>query len=223
MTYGIEIVNAWGTARIDGTALPYRFKEKGSFTAGPFEPATYTDTSIFAFRVDGYKVHVRRQSSLYSGRTIVVWTDAPPGTAIEWWRFEQEVTTSPTHGSGLQIYNSSGQLVYDTTTNPLVIRDAYFVNASTSTGATRNVASSRKYAFIFGAIIAKEGAAVFQGTNGHGEALYAIPTEAFYAKDNENGTVSIIKGASVNQAVRDQTWGNGTRSGYILSVDVTHL
>lgn len=143
---GIEIINTWGTVLIDDKSPVISLRNKYTYTpVGIFD---YTRTvvindvvlPIFAIKSSNWCYIV---STVRSGNTVTItfggYLDTP--SLITLYYFDVTTTTAGSSGLGLQVFNSSGQCMFDSNQkNAIVVQD---VTADTTFTGT----SGREYAY----------------------------------------------------------------------------
>ena len=120
MPAGLEIINTSGSVLIDENYKNLAVSASGSFTfvAGDFGRVNVSipyiangiRNPIIAIRVTGGYAGVRNTNINDIALTATAVFFGDTGATVEWWCFDIPTVVST---SGLQVYNSSGELVFD--------------------------------------------------------------------------------------------------------------
>ena len=229
MSAGMTIYNDSGAIQIDGEGIHYNCTGSGTVTTNAnsgvgcstIVASFPTDTySLYAFRCDAGGVHVRRQWRPAGGttRNYRLWSTAPIGTTITWYRFEPAVQ-GQSNGAGFDIYTPTGAIAFSLSTKPLAIRELINVTRGYG-GGTISLSANRNYAVIPSAQLGWENAAVFQGFNNRGEPLYNVPTFSVFTKNNTGSVTLTVDQRSLASRDNNAAIDN---NGQALIVDVTYL
>ena len=107
MAFGLEIINNHGTTLIDDTYSNLAVRHQGTLAAGAGSRTVSVpglSQPVPAVRSTAYAIALGR-----SGNNGTIWSAG--GAQVHWYVFD--VPTSSSGGYGLQVFNSSGQLTFD--------------------------------------------------------------------------------------------------------------
>ncbi|MBV6853746.1 hypothetical protein P2C08_14090 [Xanthomonas perforans] len=223
MPAGLQIINSNGFIQIDETYRNLHFKRKGTATTNVVAPGVAGNSSvqIQISDVNAMMLIAVRCSSLVSmtsyninGSTVTVGlvVNARVGATVDWYAFD----TAPQAAAatyGLQVFNASGQIVFDSAHSPMRVVDTYQVNGSA--GNTRTYPAGRSYAAVFS------------------PGIYVVPVNA--GPEGSNGYAVNLPGVRIGSSSGDVTVApfqiqgssgssfNQTLPSNVMVIDVTHL
>lgn len=158
MTYGIQILNEFGAVQFDTDNVCYSLAAKGTWNASNGLPVQFTNgvQPIMAVHINsGGNADPMTVAITSIGKSGSTYTYTPDfyaktsatynsGWVVEWFIFDKPPTTPSTSGVGLEILNSSGQVIYSTSRPPMRVVDVKANLPENEFGAT--YIAGRKYA-----------------------------------------------------------------------------
>lgn len=169
MVAGFQVFNNSNTIQITSETINLGFYAKGSIaTVAPqaryqvtptlylgdkcTSKATYANSSfpvggVFAFscasRIAALNIYTPRTSS---NPSFSLACNGPIGTIIDWWYFAPMSGITPSSsGAGMQIFDSSGNLAYDSNYHPIKFIDFLSADQNTATSWKQGYAGTRTY------------------------------------------------------------------------------
>jgi hypothetical protein len=146
MTVGLQVVGDSGIFQIDGTYRNLQAISSGSVTT---TGSTGVSGSFYSFAARSDLVSpvmvIGGTNYGYVGRTYSggLWyfsiiLNAPVGTSVPYWLFDQPPQSPPAHGYGLQVLDGSGAVLFDSTYAPMHVAGMGDVSSAGTffTGAT---------------------------------------------------------------------------------------
>lgn len=155
MPVGIEVVGNHGSVVVDSETANLSFLAKGTVTvAGPNAGTNITfpgaTNPIICFRSDN--AVILRDFSIASG-VVTATLVSTPGSTVHWYAFD--VPTFVASSQGLQLFNASGVLTFDSSIMPMVLESVTQVSDASGLTFPPPVASVSAPSSVYAACLAK--------------------------------------------------------------------
>ncbi|MFJ2989944.1 hypothetical protein ACIPF8_18925 [Collimonas sp. NPDC087041] len=121
--YGLQVVGSHGVIQVDQNYFNLQFKQSGWVTTSNVANS-YVEFSVSAINplivLKSPDAVATIIATTRSGNTYTYRIAAATATTVYWYLFDSSVPT-PSNGYGLRVYNSAGQLTFDSGTRALKI------------------------------------------------------------------------------------------------------
>lgn len=124
MTAGLELINNSGTVLINAENPNLAFRAKGSLTGSGTFTITGINCPVVGINCTGGRAGITAISTSGTSKTYTV-TASSGSVVTEWYHFD--LLTAPSSGPGLQLFNASGQLTFDSSAKILRVVNAEWV------------------------------------------------------------------------------------------------
>ena len=228
MPSGLEIRRADGSLQLDAEVRVPCFLGKGSVTTTAI--TGYPSNSLAKIPV-GTNEFISVGSSAYCffgakrDGYQEIFVGAAAGATVDWYKWGY---APPTATFGFQVWNASGQLVFDATQKPLNV-------AAIAGLGTTSLTAGRTYSFLASQVrVVNDRFAQYTGAQPDVQAYYVSSTNAHSIRRNGSNaevadqTVSVAVSGPydpdsppVNAASWTSTQDNGLTTAYVI-IDVTH-